>query len=181
MGNGEKTKQIKMKALLIFFISYLTVGNLYSQDTDTLVPELDFFNSIEGIWEGMPNDTSFVSVLDYKIENKEHFVFVNNNLLSKERKLFSHYEGVYFFNPNTSRIEFTTINKSEIHSGYCKMVNDTLYHYATIKNKAGNVRAYSSAIVKVDDKTLEYYAVYGKDEEIPELVFENQLVYKKIE
>ena len=45
----------------------------------------------------------------------------------------------------------------------------------------GNVIAYSSAIVKVDDKTLVYYAVYGKDEEIPELVFENQLVYKKIE
>ncbi len=170
-----------MKIILIIFISILTVGDLYSQNTDSILTEMDFFNSVEGIWEGMPNDTSFVSVLDYKKENKEHFVFVNNDLYSKEQKLFSHYEGVYFFNPNTSRVEFSTINKSEIHSGYCKVSKDTLFHYATIKNKTGNIRAYSSAIVKVDDKTLAYYAVYGKDEKIPELVFENPLVYRKKE
>jgi hypothetical protein len=142
---------------------------------------MDFFYSIKGIWEGTPKDTSFVSVLEFRKESKEHFVFVNNDLLSKERKLFSHYEGVYFFNPNTSQIEFTTINKSEIHSGYCKVSKDTLFHYATIKNKSGNIRAYSSAIIKVDDKTLAYYAVYSNDEKNPELVFENPLIYRKIE
>ncbi len=143
--------------------------------------EMDFFNSFGGTWEGIPIDTSFISVLQYKKGNKEHFINVNNDLLSKERKLFSHYEGVYFFNPNTSRIEYTTINKSEIHSGYCEASKDTLFHYATIKTKAGNIRAYSSAIVKIDDKTLAYYAVYGKDEKIPELKFENPLIYRKRE
>jgi hypothetical protein len=181
MGNVENTKSIKMKTILIIFISILSAGNLYSQNADNLVPEPDFFNSIEGIWEGTPKDSSFVSILDYRRENKEYFIFVNNDLLSKERKLFSHYEGVYFFNPNTSRIEFTTINKSEIHNGYCKVSKDTLFHYATIKNSSGNIRAYSSAIVKADDKTLAYYAVYGKDEKTPKLVFENPLIYRKVE
>ena len=170
-----------MKTILLFLIGILSINNLNAQNTDNSILEMDFFNSIEGIWEGMPKDTSFISVLNYKRENKEHFVFVNNDLLSKERKHFSHYEGFYFLNPNTSRIEFTTINKSEIHSGYCEVRQDTIFHYATIKNKSEKIRAYSSAIVKIDDKTLAYYAVYGKDEKIPELVFENPLIYKKLE
>ena len=143
--------------------------------------EMDFFNSLDGTWEGIPADTSFISVLQYYKGNKEHFINVNNDLLSKERKLFSHYEGVYFFNPNTSRIEYTTINKSEIHNGYCNVRNDTLFHYATIRTEAGNIRAYSSAIVKVDDKNLKYYAIYGKDKKIPKLKFEKPLIYRKRE
>ena len=143
--------------------------------------EMDFFNSIEGTWEGIPADTSFVSVLQYHKGNKEHFIHVDNDLFSKERKLLSHYEGVYFFNPSTLRIEYTTINKSEIHSGYCETSKDTLFHYATIKNKSGKIKAYSSAIVKVDDKELAYYAVYGKDEKTPELRFEKPLIYRKRE
>ncbi len=161
--------------------SYIWIKETETVQVIKLIHGLSFFNTIEGIWEGMPQDSSFVSVLDYKIGNKEHFVFVDNDLLTKERKLFSHYEGAYFHNPNTSRIEFSTINKSEIHSGYCKISKDTLFHFATIKRKTGSIRAYSSAIVKLDNKTLAYYAVYGKDEKIPELKFENPLIYRKRE
>lgn len=170
-----------MKRIVLFLITLLSISNLNAQNKNSSIIELDFFDSIEGTWQGVPKDTSFISVLDYKRKNKEHFIFVNNDLLSKKRKLFSHYEGVYFINPNKSRIEFTTINKSEIHSGYCVVKQDTLLHYATIKNKTNKVRAYSSAIIKIDDKTLAYYAVYGKDEKIPELVFENPLIYIKID
>lgn len=142
---------------------------------------LEFFNTIEGVWEGMPKDTSFISVLDYNKGSKEHFVFVNNDLLSKERKPFSHYEGFYFFNPNTSRIEYTTINKSEIHDGYCEASNDTLFHYATIKNASNKITSYASAIVKIDRNTIAYYAVYSEDKNIPQIIFENPLIYRKRE
>ncbi len=150
---------------------------------ETINPDdqLSFFNTIEGIWEGMPSDTSFISVLHYQRKDKQHFVLVDNDLLSKKRKPFSHYEGTYFFNPHTSRIEFTTINQSEIHSGYCQVSSDTLFHYATINNQEGMVRAYTSAIVKIDDNTLAYYAAYGKDEKMPVLTFENALIYRRKE
>lgn len=169
-----------MKKILVFLIGTLSVWHLNAQNTESILSEMAFFKSIDGTWEGMPEDSSFVSVLKYQKGNKEHFVSVDNDLFSKERKHFSHYEGVYFFNPSTSRIEYTTINKSEIHSGYCKVSKDTLFHYATVKNKAGNTRAYASAIVKIDSKTLAYYAVYGKDEKIPELVFKNPLIYRNV-
>ncbi|MGG8494955.1 hypothetical protein ACQY1Q_00945 [Tenacibaculum sp. TC6] len=166
---------------LLFLIIIVSITNLKAQNSDKLSSPINFFNSIEGTWEGMPKDTSFISVLDYKKQNKEHFVFVDNDLLSKKRKLFSHYEGVYFFNPSQNCIEYRTINKSEIHNGYCKISKDTLFHYATVKNKSGSIKAYASAIVKIDDKTLAYYAVYGMDETIPELVFKKPLIYRKIE
>lgn len=75
-----------MKTILLLFINTLYVGNLGSQNMDNIVSEMDFFNSIEGIWEGTPKDTSFVSVLDYQKENKDHFAFVDN-----DTKTFAYY------------------------------------------------------------------------------------------
>lgn len=141
---------------------------------------LDYFSSIEGEWEGMPKDTSFISVLKFVRGEKEHFVFVNNDLFSKAGKPFSHYEGTYFFNPEKSRIEFTTLNKNEIHRGYCKISKDTLFHFATIKNASQTTKAYASAIVKEGRETLSYYANYSKSEEIPTLIFANPLIYRKV-
>lgn len=170
-----------MKIILILLLSLLITEYSYSQNETAFDSNMDFFNSIEGIWEGMPKDTSFVSVLDYKRGDRIHFVFVNNDLLSKKRKLFSHYEGVYFFNPNTSRIEYITINKSEIHNGYCKVSKDTLFHYASIKDASDKIKSYASAIVKIDSNTIAYYAVYSKDKNIPQIKFENPLIYRKLE
>ncbi len=168
-----------MKIIILLIVGISLIFQMPIKESQSKSPEMEFFDSIEGTWEGMPADTSFISLLEYKRESKAHFVFVNNNLLSKERRVFSHYEGVYFLNPSTSNIEFTTINKSEIHSGFCKVSGDTLFHYATINNKSGDTRAYSSAIVKENENTLAYYAVYGKDEVVPELVFGEPLIYTK--
>lgn len=160
--------------LFIFSYGYSQEPNRDGRDV------MAFFNSAEGVWEGMPDDTSFISILEYRKGDKEYFVLVNNDLLSKERKRFSHYEGVYFYNPAMSRVEFTTINKNEIHSGYCKIENDTIYHYATIRGKSGKIKAYASAIVKKDKNMLAYYATYGNNEEIPDLKFENPLIYNRV-
>ena len=142
---------------------------------------LDFFNSCEGVWEGIPEDTSFISVLEFNKEGSDYFVFVKNDLLSKARNPFSHYEGKYFFNPHQSRIEFITINKDEIHSGHCKISNDTLHHFAKIRMNSGQVKAYTSAIVKSDSNTFSFFADYSKDDEFPELTFKNPLIYRRIE
>jgi hypothetical protein len=169
-----------MRYLLILCVSFLTTVKLYPQIKDASPGGFDFLNSIHGVWEGIPNDSSFISVLDYRIDKKLYFGFVANDLLSIKRQPFSHYEGVYFHNPHTSRLEYTTINGAEIHTGYCEVRQDTLFHYAVIKNTAGKIRAYSSAIVRIDNQTFSFYAVYGKDEKIPVMMFQNPLVYRRV-
>ncbi len=139
---------------------------------------LHYFNALEGLWEGMPQDTSFISVLEFNKRGHEYFIFVNNDLLSKTRNPFSHYEGVYFFNPATSQLEFTTINKNEIHYGSCKVAGDTLFHYASVSGKS-KTKSYTSAIVKKDSNTLLYFASYSQTSELPELIFENPLIYNR--
>jgi hypothetical protein len=163
-----------------FLLIFLTALSAHAQDENTTTSSMPFFGTLEGTWKGMPTDTSFISILNYQIKNQEYFVSVSNDLMSPDSHIFSHYEGVYFFNPNTSRMEYTTLNKSEIHSGYCLMRSDTLYHFATVKNTSDKIKAYASAIIVIDDQTLAYFATYAQDERIPELVLENPLIYKKV-
>ena len=171
-----------MKKTLTILLCLVAFSCGYAQESNHFDPDiLGFFQTLEGSWEGAPADSSFISVLEYNKGDKDYFVLVNNDLLSRQRKLFSHYEGIYFVNPDQSRIEFKTINKDEIHSGYCKISSDTLYHYATIKGGSGRIQAYASAIIQIDSQTIAYYASYSKTAEIPELTFEQPLVYRKFE
>jgi len=101
-------------------------------------------------------------------------------LLSSGRNPFSYYEGVYFFDPSNSEITFRTINKNEMHSRHCRVSGDTLFHYAMIYSRDQPARSYSSAIVKKDETTIAYFATYVKSEELPELVFSNPLIYKRV-
>ncbi len=163
-----------IKTFLFLALILISAIRGFSQSDNTI----SYLRGISGLWEAISKDTSFISQLEYCSDRQKYFVDVTNTLLSKERKPFSYYEGKYFFNPSTLNIEFNTINKNEIHSGYCKVSGDTLFHYATLSGKS-KIKSYASAIVKKDTSTLLYFASYSQSDELPELKFENPLIYKR--
>lgn len=165
------------RTLCVFRLSlfFCITGSAFAQTNNPM----SFFEDLNKVWEASPPDTSFISQLQYSMDGKEYFVSVTNKLLSKNRKPFSYYEGVYFFNPSTNSIEFCTVNKNEMHSGYCKIAGDTLFHYAKITG-VSQIKAYVSAIIRKDAATLLYYATYGQTNDLPELKFEQPLIYRKI-
>ncbi|WP_234571765.1 hypothetical protein [Rhodohalobacter sp. 614A] len=139
---------------------------------------LAFFEDISGSWIGIPEDSSFISRLEYKTGNEQFLIPVANTLTSKTGQLFAEYEGVYIYNPVEKNISFTTVNEHEIHTGVAWVKGDTLFHQAKIAGP-GNIKSYSSAIIKKPDDSLHYYADYSETEEYPELKFSQALIYRK--
>jgi hypothetical protein len=137
-----------------------------------------YFKNMTGTWTASPADSSFISRLEYKKGEEQFFVAVGNTLLSKTGDLFAQYEGVYVYNPVEKQVTFITITKSEIHTGACRVEGDTLFHHAHISG-SGRIKSYSSAIVKMQDGTLHYYADYSESETFPELSFGGSLVYRR--
>lgn len=141
-------------------------------------PLLNFFRDITGTWQASPLDSSFISQLEYKKSNKHFILNVGNTLTSKSGAVFAEYEGVYVYNPVAETITFTTVTKNEIHTGICEVKSDTLHHKAKIQGNS-SIKSYSSAIVKMKDGSLNYYADYSKTDTYPELSFQNPLIYRK--
>lgn len=139
---------------------------------------ISFFADFTGTWMASPDDSSFVSRLEYTISFGQFFVPVRNTLTSKTGEIFAEYEGVYIYNPVEDTISFTTVSKNEVHTGISWVKGDTLFHKANISGP-GNIKSYTSAIVKMPDSTLYYYADYSQTEEYPELQFNQALVYRK--
>jgi len=162
-----------MKSILVALT--ITIAGQAIAQTDN---PLSFFIGIQGVWEASPRDSSFVSQLEYIQADKMYFLQATNRLMSKERKMFSYYEGSYFFNPSSKNIEFRTVNNNEMHSGKCNVIGDTLYHFASIKG-TGKIKSYTSAIVKSESNVLHYYASYSESEDLPALKFENPLIYHR--
>lgn len=137
-----------------------------------------FFGDIQGVWIASPSDSSFVSRLEYKKGTEQFLIPVGNRLISKSGELFAEYEGVYIYNPVEENISFTTVTGHEIHTGTSWVEGDTLFHQAKIEG-SGNIKSYSSAIIKQPDKTLHYFADYSESDEFPELTFSQVLIYRK--
>ncbi len=150
--------------------------DLFPQNGNALI---DYFNDIRGLWKAIPSDSSFISNLEYRKGKDKYFMISENILSSKEGKVFTEYEGIYFLNPDSQRIEFTTMNKNEIHKGYCRINGDSLFHYAHISGKS-KIKSYSSVLIKNDLKSsLSYFADYSESSKYPKLKFNQPLVYQK--
>jgi hypothetical protein len=139
---------------------------------------LSFFKDITGTWIASPEDSSFISRLVYKMGEEQFLIIAGNTISSGTGELFAVYEGVYLFNPVDNVTSFTTLSDSEIHTGFCEVKGDTLFHKATVSGN-NNVKSYTSAIVKNKSGTLYYYADYSQSDEIPDLRFNNPLIYRK--
>lgn len=139
---------------------------------------MSFFEDISGDWIASPSDSSFISRLEYKKSSEQFLIPVGNTLTSKTGELFAEYEGVYIYNPVEKTISFTTVTESEIHTGISWMKGDTLFHQAKISGP-GNIKSYSSAIIKKSDNTFHYYADYSESDDFPELKFSQPLIYRK--
>lgn len=138
---------------------------------------LSYFEDISGTWIASPADSSFISRLEYK-KGGQFLIPVANTLTSKTGELFTEYEGVYIYNPVEMSISFTTVSKHEIHHGISWVKGDTLFHQANITGP-GNIKSYTSSIIKKPDNTLHYYADYSESEDYPVLKFSQPLIYRK--
>jgi CubicO group peptidase (beta-lactamase class C family) len=173
LNNLNKSEFKGIPILVCIILLCLNVhGSLLAQGQDGL----QFLQDIHGVWVASPSDSSFISQLEYNSEHSEFSVQVRNSLMTKNGGVFAKYEGVYFYNPSTDRIEFNTVNNSEIHSGYCEIVGDTLFHYAQI-NGLGKIKSYKSAIVKLNSAEFRYYASYSESNIVPELSYNDPLTY----
>lgn len=150
------------------------------QKVNVKAPNLltSFFGDISGVWIASPADSSFISRLEYKKGSEQFLIPVGNTLTSKTGELFAEYEGVYIYNPVEKNISFTTVTGHEIHTGVSWVKGDTLFHQGKIEGP-GNIKSYSSAIIKKTDKTLHYFADYSELDEFPELKFSQALIYRK--
>lgn len=155
-------------------ISYL-MKKVPASETNILLP---FFKDLRGVCIATPHDSSFVSRLEYKNGNEQFLLTVGNTLTTKGGTLFTEYEGIYVYNPVLGIITFTTVTKKEIHTGICEIKGDTLFHKAQIEGSS-SIKSYSSAIVKMKDGSLKYYADYSKTNTPPELSFQYPLTYRK--
>lgn len=139
---------------------------------------MSFFGDIAGVWVASPADSSFISRMEYKKGSEQFLIPVGNTLTSKTGELFAEYEGVYIYNPVEKNISFTTVAGQEIHTGISWIKGDTLFHQAKIDGP-GNIKSYTSAIIKMAGNTLYYFADYSESDEFPELKFSQVLVYRK--
>jgi hypothetical protein len=154
------------------------MGYSYKIVTDEYNLLQDFFRNITGTWTAWPADSSFISQLEYKKGKEQFFLAAGNTVFSKTGDIYAKYEGVYIYNPVENHITFITITKSEIHTGACHVEGDTLFHHAHISG-SGRIKSYSSAIVKMQDGTLHYYADYSESETFPEISYRRPLVYRR--
>lgn len=139
---------------------------------------MSYFRDISGEWIAAPADSSFITRLEFKKDTEQFLIPVKNTLTSKTGEIFTEYEGVYIYNPVERNISFTTISKHEIHHGISWVKGDTLFHQANIDGP-GNIKSYTSSIIKKPDNVLHYYADYSESEEYPVLTFSQPLIYRK--
>ncbi|MCW5910883.1 MAG: nuclear transport factor 2 family protein [Cyclobacteriaceae bacterium] len=174
----RRPQRIRYRYVFLLFAAFVAKASFGQAPDQKNNPLTSFFTGITGTWQASPADNSFVSRLEYRKGEDKFFLMAGNTLMSKEGKIFTEYEGAYFYNPALKNIGFTTINKNEIHTGTCKVSGDTLFHFAQLSGSA-RVKSYTSAIVKKDGNTLLYYASYSETENVPVLKFEQPLIYRK--
>lgn len=131
---------------------------------------------IEGTWVGYPADSSFKSVITYKLSLRGKYLYAENLLYGRDNQLFRTYEGMYFAEGENLKYHLRG-SGAETHVGEAFLSNDTLLHVAKIF-PAGSTKSYRSAVVKTGENTFSYYANYSSEETPPNsLEFDNPINY----
>ena len=162
-----------MNTIILIFATMFLFHNIQAQENDKF--DLYDLAFLVGKWEAIANDSSFISVLEYKFSPEGRLLFASNHLYGKEGKNLGVYEGAYLLD-DQQIIYFLSGPKGETHEGTATIVNDTLVHLASV-NPGRYVKTYRSEMVFKDGR-LYYYANYTKEKEYPSNVeYNNPLIY----
>lgn len=164
-------------AILLIITTLCLISLLSSKSVSRRQLELPLF--IEGTWVGYPVDSSFKSVLTYRLSPKGRYFYAENELFNKSNELFRTYEGMYFTENDTLRYHLKGPG-NESHSGFAILDGDSLTHSARV-SPGTSVRSYISRIIKTDENQFRYFAKYSTQTNPPkELELVNPIIYSRI-
>ncbi len=159
--------------LLLLFWSTLSIGQ------EAKAPDLEDLTWLIGKWEATAQDSTFSSVLEYRLSPKKKLLMATNQLFGKEGQSFGTYEGAYYVEVDRFAY-FIAGPNGETHKGNALVQNDTITHLARLL-PGKSIKSYKSQLILQGGK-LYYYASYSRESDFPEKVdYSNPLIYSRVE